>query len=114
MAKLSTVQVLLSLAANLNWHLHQFDVKNADIPSGYSMPPKFKVVCKLQRALYKLKQSPRAWFRRFSLAMKKYGFSQSNSYHTLFLKHQMVKVAALLIYVDDMIITGVLDEMSRL
>ncbi|RVW50028.1 Retrovirus-related Pol polyprotein from transposon TNT 1-94 [Vitis vinifera] len=27
-AKLNTIQVLLSLAANLNWPLHQFDIKN--------------------------------------------------------------------------------------
>ena len=28
-AKLNTVRVLLSLAANLDWSLHQLDVKNA-------------------------------------------------------------------------------------
>lgn len=80
-AKLNTVRVLLSLAANLDWPLHQFDVKNAflhgdleeevymDTPPGYTASSK-EVVCKLQRALYGLKQSPRAWFGRFSLAMK--------------------------------------------
>ena len=85
-AKLNIVRVLISLAANLNWPLHQFDVKNAflhggleeevymDIPPGYSMTTGTNEVCKLQRALYGLKQSPRAWFGRFSLAMKKYGF----------------------------------------
>ena len=71
-AKLKTVRVLLSLAANLNWPLHQFDVKNAflhgdlkeevymDIPPGYMTSSKTEVVCKLQKALYGLKQSPRA------------------------------------------------------
>ena len=38
--------------------------------------------------------------------MKKYGFQQSNLDHTLFLKRQQGKVTALIIYVDDMIITG--------
>lgn len=126
-AKLNTVRVLLSLAANLDWPLHQFDVKNAflhgdlkeeiymDIPLGYTTSSKTNVVCKLQRALYGLKQSPRAWFGRFSLAMKKYGFQQSNGDHTLFLKHQSGKVTALIIYVDDMIITGDdFEEISRL
>ena len=61
---------------------------------------------KLQRALYGLKQSPRAWFGQFSQAMKKYGFYQSNSDHTLFLKHRRGKVTTLIVYVDDMIITG--------
>ncbi|RVX03279.1 Retrovirus-related Pol polyprotein from transposon TNT 1-94 [Vitis vinifera] len=85
-ARLSTIRVLLSLAANLNWPLHQFDVKNAflhgdlkeevymELPLGYTTSTETKVVYKLQRALYGLKQSPRAWFRRFSLAMRKYGF----------------------------------------
>ena len=126
-AKLNTVRVLLSLAANLDWRLHQFDVKNAflhgdleeevymDIPSGYTTSSSTGVVCKLQRALYGLKQSPRAWFGRFSLAMRKYGFQQSNSDHTLFLKHRQGKVTALIIYVDDMIITGDdVEEISRL
>jgi hypothetical protein len=117
-AKLNTVRVLLSLAANLDWPLHQFDVKNAflhgdleeevymDVPPGYTANSESEVVCKLQRALYGLKQSPRAWFGRFSWAMKKYGYTQSNSDHTLFLKHRLGKVTALIIYVDDMIITG--------
>jgi len=117
-AKLNTVRVLLSLAANLDWPLHQFDVKNAflhgdleeevymDIPPGYTLSLTAGIVCRLQKALYGLKQSPRAWFDRFSMAMKKYGFQQSNSDHTLFLKQRQRKVIALIIYVDDMIITG--------
>jgi hypothetical protein len=38
--------------------------------------------------------------------MRKYGFQQSNSDHTLFLKRRQGKITALIIYVDDMIITG--------
>ena len=73
---------------------------------GYTTFTETKVVCKLQRALYGLKQSPQVWFGRFSLAMKKYGFKQSNSDHTLFIKHKVGKVTVLIVYVDDMIITG--------
>jgi len=66
-AKLNTVRVLLSLAANLDWPLHQLDVKNAflhgdleeevymDIPPGCLSSSEARVVCKLQRALYGLK-----------------------------------------------------------
>jgi Reverse transcriptase (RNA-dependent DNA polymerase) len=38
--------------------------------------------------------------------MKSYGYHQSDSDHTLFLKHNQGKITALIIYVDDMIITG--------
>jgi len=98
-AKLNTMRVLISLAVNLDWPLHQFDVKNVflhkdleqevymDVPFSLTSPMQGKVVCKLQKTLYGLKQSPRAWFGRFSFAMRRYGYKQSNSDHTLFLKH---------------------------
>ena len=64
--KLTTVWILLSLAVNQDWALHQFDVKNTflhrdleeevymDIPPGYNTNLK-KTVCKLQKVLYGLK-----------------------------------------------------------
>ena len=70
-AKLNTVRILLSLAANLDWPLYQLDVKNAflngelekkvfmTIPSRFSKGNEGKM-CKLKRSLYGLKQSPRA------------------------------------------------------
>ncbi|CAL8152275.1 unnamed protein product [Prunus armeniaca] len=97
-AKLNTMHVLLSLAANHDWPLLQFDVKNAflhgdlneeidmDLPPGIPVTSKKGVVCKLRKSLYGLKQSPRAWFGRFVAPMKKFGNAQSNSDHTLFLK----------------------------
>jgi len=87
----------VSLAFNLDWPLYQFDVKNAflhvdleeeiymDVPPGYKSSSHPDVVCKLKRSLYGLKQSPRAWFGRFSVAMKKCGYRQSEPDPTLFL-----------------------------
>ncbi|CAL2278326.1 unnamed protein product [Prunus armeniaca] len=117
-AKLNTVRVLLSLAANRDWPLLQFDVKNAflhgdlkeeiymDLPPSIPVTSKEGVVCKLRKFLYGLKQSPRAWFGRFTASMKKFGYVQSNLDHTLFLKRRKGKLIALIIYVDDMIVTG--------
>lgn len=75
-----------------------------DIFPSYTTSSETKV-CKLQRALCGPKQSLRAWFGRFNLAMKEYGFQQSNLDHILFLKHRLSKDTALIVYVDDMIIT---------
>lgn len=126
-AKMNTVRVLLSLAANFNWPLKQFDVKNAflhgeleeevymQLPPGFNGPQTSGKVCRLQKALYGLKQSPRAWFGRFTDAMKRIGYHQGNSDHTLFIKRKSGKVTLLIIYVDDMIITGDdTDEMKKL
>ena len=63
-------------------------------------------VCKLKKSLYGLKQSPRAWFGRFSTTVKEFGYKQSNSDHTLFIKHKEGKVTAIIVYVDDMVMTG--------
>ena len=38
--------------------------------------------------------------------MRKIGYKQSNSDHTLFLKRRRGKLTALIIYVDDMVVTG--------
>ena len=80
-AKLNTIRILLSLAANLDWPLHQLDVKNAflngDLEEVYmDGPPGFEEkfgskVCKLKKSLYGLKQSPRAWFEKFTQLVKK-------------------------------------------
>ncbi|GJT04421.1 putative RNA-directed DNA polymerase [Tanacetum coccineum] len=117
-AKINTIRVLISIAANKGWPLHQFDVKNAflhgelkeeiymEAPRGFTDSFGEREVCLLKKSLYGLKQSPRAWFGRFTLAMKHYGFKQSNSDHTLFLKQRGNLITCLIIYVDDMIITG--------
>lgn len=75
-----------------------------DIPPGYTAES-LGVFCKLLRTLYGLKQLPRKWSGRFTKAMVKYGFHQSNCDHTLFLKHHNGKFTPLIIYVDGMIIT---------
>ena len=38
--------------------------------------------------------------------MKRFGYKQSNSDHTLFLKKTDSQITCLIIYVDDMVITG--------
>ncbi|RVW62074.1 Copia protein [Vitis vinifera] len=77
-----------------------------NIPLGFEENTGNKV-CKLKKALYGLKQSPRAWFRRFAKIMKESGYKQSQGDHTLFIKHSATRgVTALLVYVDDIIVTG--------
>ncbi|KAL6342470.1 hypothetical protein AAG906_011160 [Vitis piasezkii] len=48
---------------------------------------------------------PRAWFGRFTKSMRAFGYRQSNSDHTLFLKKQHGKITTLIVYVDDMVVT---------
>ena len=77
-----------------------------EVPPGFYEEFGKGQVCRLRKTLYGLKQSPRVWFGRFCQAMFKHGFEQSHSDHTLFLKKRNGKMTCLIIYVDDMIITG--------
>jgi hypothetical protein len=119
-AHLSSVRTLLAVAASRQWKLFQMDVKNAFLngalseevymqpPPGLSHPP--DKVCRLRRALYGLKQAPRAWFAKFSSTVSRLGFSISSYDSALFLRRTGKGTILLLLYVDDMIITG--DDLS--
>lgn len=63
-------------------------------------------VCLFQKSLYGLKQASRQWNIEFTIFLKSLGFSQSSHDHCLFVKTFAESFMALLIYLDDIIITG--------
>ena len=129
-AKLSTVKLLLAVAAAKNWSLSQLDISNAflngdldeeiymSLPPGYSprqgefFPP--NAVCKLKKSLYGLKQASRQWFLKFSETLLQLGFTVSSGDHTLFLKNSGNTYMAVLVYVDDIIIASSCDKATML
>ncbi|RVX00850.1 Retrovirus-related Pol polyprotein from transposon RE1 [Vitis vinifera] len=78
-----------------------------DLPPGCMVSEKqCQKVYKLKKSLYGLKQFQRAWFGRFTKSKRAFGYRQSNSNHTLFLKKQHGKITTLIVYVDDMVVIG--------
>ena len=76
-----------------------------------SLPPGFQrqgenLVCRLNKSLYGLKQASRQWFAKFSIAIQGVGFIQSKTDYSLFTCKKGKSFTALLIYVDDNLITG--------
>ena len=69
-------------------------------------PPDFiaqgesRKVCRRKKCLYRLKQSPIIWFERFASVVKTFGLSRSQN------DHLQEKRLLLVVYVDDIIITG--------
>ncbi|KAJ6945155.1 Retrovirus-related Pol polyprotein from transposon RE1 [Populus alba x Populus x berolinensis] len=114
----ATVRIILSIAVSSGWLLHQLDVHNVflhghlselvymDQPPGYTDPRFPHHVCRLKRALYGLKQAPRAWFQRFSSFLLQLGFLISKADSSLFVHHSAARTVYLLLYIDDMVLTG--------
>ena len=63
-------------------------------------------VCCLRKSLYGLKQSLCAWFDKFSQAIKTFGMQKSKSNHFVFYKNSSSGIILLVVYVDDIVITG--------
>lgn len=116
--KPATRRAVLDVALNRGWEVKQLDVKNAFLHGTISediymhQPPGFvdkkhpHYVCKLEKALYGLKQAPRAWNARFSQYLLKLGFVTTRSDASLFAYAHNGELAYLLLYVDDIILTG--------
>jgi len=64
------------------------------------------LVCRLRKSLYGLKQSPTAWFGKFSSVVQQFGMTHSETDHSVFYRHSRAKSIYLVIYVDDIILTG--------
>ena len=67
-------------------------------------------VCHLRRAFYGFKQAPQAWLAKFSSTIFRLGYTASPYDSALFLRRTDNGIILLLLYVDDMIITG--DDLS--
>jgi Reverse transcriptase (RNA-dependent DNA polymerase) len=115
---MNIVRILLSVATNLGWNLSQMDVKNAflqenlgeevymTLPPGHKNESDSSLVCKLKKAIYGLKQSPRAWYAKLSFSLLKINFVKSTTDSSMFIKHSQNITTIILVYVDDIIITG--------
>ncbi|KAH9751306.1 hypothetical protein KPL71_014242 [Citrus sinensis] len=115
--KPATVRVILSLAVMNQWKIRQVDVNNAflngelteevfmDQPEGFVDVEKLAYVCKLHKSLYGLKQAPRAWYDKLRGCLLQWGFVNSSSDTSLFLRRSKSSLILILIYVDDILIT---------
>ena len=114
--KPATIRIVLTLALAHSWSIHQLDVQNAFLhgtlaetvymhqPYGFRDPSYPTHVCRLQKSLYGLKQSPRAWYQRFTNFVSSMGFNHSQCGHSLFIYSKGDDMAFILLYVDDILL----------
>jgi hypothetical protein len=116
--KIATVCLVLSLAISQGWCLKQLDVQNAFLhgvleeemcmrqPPGYEDKSNPSYVCKLDKAIYGLKQAPMAWYSRLSARLCPLGFVPSKSNTSLFIYNRLGIMMYMLIYIDDIIVAS--------
>jgi hypothetical protein len=116
---MESMRVLLALAAQEGWKVHHMDVKstflNGDLkeemyvrqPPGFAVAEEESKVYRLRKALYRLRQAPRAWNAKLDATLKQMGFQQSAHEATVYRQGSGRTVLLIGVYVDDLIITGV-------
>jgi hypothetical protein len=117
-ARLESVRVLLAVAAHEGWEVHHMDVKSAFLngdlqeevyvaqPAGFVVQGAENKVLKLKKALYGLRQAPRAWNAKLDNTMLSLGFQKSEAEHGVYTRGTGEARLIVGVYVDDLIITG--------
>ena len=128
-ARMESIRLLISQAAQYNWPIHHMDVKLAFLngileeevyvkqPPGYKKVGEKRKVLKLKKALYNLKQAPRTWNFRINGYLKRKGFKQFPYEHSVYVKKVEGKILIVVLYVDDLIFMGncqkLIDEFKK-
>jgi len=115
-AKLAVIRSVLVMAAAKDLELHQIDIKGAYLngeltvrevifmqqPPGYHAPGSVKLMCRLRKTLYSLKQSGRRWYQKLVEIMLTHpGFAHCDVNQAIFFRHEGRAIIIVLVHVDD-------------
>ncbi|GJZ02528.1 retrovirus-related pol polyprotein from transposon TNT 1-94 [Tanacetum coccineum] len=113
--RIEAIRILVANVAHKNMMIYQMDVKtdilNGELkeevyvsqPEGFVDPDNPSHVYKLKKALYRLKQAPRAWYDMLSSFLISQQFSKGVVDPTLFTRQAGNNLLLVQIYVDDII-----------
>ena len=116
--KLTTLRILLAVAAQTGQQVHQLDVKIAILngeleeeiymqqPEAFKLSGKEHLVCRLKRSLYELKQASRAWSQKLESHLCHQGFKREEVEHCLYVKGSRAAQILIGVYVDDMLLVS--------
>ncbi|GJR78475.1 zinc finger, CCHC-type containing protein [Tanacetum coccineum] len=117
-AKMETIRLLLAIAVNNKWEVHHLDVKSAFLhgdlkeevyviqPEGFMMRQDQGKVYRLIKALYGLRQAPRAWNIKLDNTLQSLDFKKCALEQAIYTKTSKDSTLLIGVYVDDLIITG--------
>ena len=125
-ARLETVRLLIAVAAQEGWEIHHLDVKSAFLNGeleeevyvvqtpGFEQKESEEKVFKLRKALYGLRQAPRAWNIKLDRSLISLGFVRSPLEHAVYVRSSGGARLLVGVYVDDLVVTGSnIDEVKK-
>ena len=120
-ARLESLRILLSIACTMDFKLYQMDVKCAFLngflneevfveqPKGFQDPHFPDHVLRLKKAVYDMKQAPRAWYDRLTNYLLDRGFQRGYIDRTLFVKKDENYLLVAQVYVNDIVFRATVD-----
>ncbi|KAG7557329.1 Zinc finger CCHC-type superfamily [Arabidopsis suecica] len=117
-ARIETIRFIVAIAASNGWEVHHLDVKTAFLhgelkevvfvsqPEGFVVKGSENKVYRLNKALYGLRQAPRAWNIKLNKILKELGFTKCSKEPSLYLKQVEEQHLLVAVYVDDLLVTG--------
>jgi hypothetical protein len=113
---MDSIHLDLAIAATKGWEVHQMDVKNAflhgDLSKEIYMEQPYGfihnsyLVCRLKKSLYGLKKAPRAWYAKMDSYFLSHDFFRCKYDSNVYMLRTTNYVMILVLYVDDLLITG--------
>ena len=117
-ARVETIRLIIALAASNGWEIHHLDVKTAFLhghlkeevyvtqPEGFVVRGEEQKVYKLKKALYGLRQAPRAWNIKLNQILRVLKFERCSKEPSLYRKVVKQELLVVVVYVDDLLVTG--------
>nr|GEX75045.1 retrovirus-related Pol polyprotein from transposon TNT 1-94 [Tanacetum cinerariifolium] len=124
-ARLEAVRLFIAYVTHKSFTVYQMDVKTSFLydpmkeevyvnqPDGFVDPYHPDKVYRLKKALYGLKEAPRAWCDELSTFLVSKGFSNGSIDLTLFITKHMGDILLVQIYVDDIIFGSTNPKLSK-
>ncbi|XP_033131783.1 uncharacterized protein LOC103828783 [Brassica rapa] len=116
--KSTTIRLVIDIAVTKSWPLKQLDINNAFLqgdlieevymmqPPGFVDKDRPGYVCRLRKPIYGLKQALRSWYMSRKRHLLTTGFVNSSADASLFVHTTGNTITYVLVYVDDIIVTG--------